>query len=81
VSRSSSGGNLSERGEYDICRVCFREDDGTLEASAYSGPNHRTLGEARANFDKLGAVAEREVAFVMLDGGERYVRTAASHHT
>jgi len=74
VSRSSStGGNLSERGEYDICRVCFREDDGTLEASAYSGPNHMTLGAARANFSKLGAVTEREVAFVLPDGRERYL--------
>jgi Cysteine-rich CPCC len=64
---------LSERGGYDICRVCFWEDDGTLEANAYSGPNHLTLGEGRANFSKLGAVTEREVAYVLPDGKERYI--------
>jgi hypothetical protein len=63
---------LPARGDYDICHVCFWEDDGTLEASGYSGPNHMTLGEARANFSKLGAVTEREVAFVLPDGKERY---------
>lgn len=63
---------LSERGGYDICRVCFWEDDGTSEANAYSGPNHMTLGEARASFSKLGAVTERELAHVLTDGKERY---------
>ena len=64
---------LSERGAYDICSVCFWEEDGTLVANAHSGPNHMTLGEARANFSKLGAVTEREVAFVLPDGKERYL--------
>jgi hypothetical protein len=64
---------LPERGGYDICGVCFWEDDGTLEANAYSGPNHMTLDEARTNFSKLGAVTEREVAYVLPDGKERYV--------
>ena len=65
---------LSERpsGTFEICPVCFWEDDGTLEASSGSGPNHMTLGEARANFRRLGAVTERVVAFVLPDGKERY---------
>jgi hypothetical protein len=63
---------LPERGGYDICRVCFWEDDGTSEAHASSGPNHMTLGEARANFSKLGAVTERVLVYVLPDGKERY---------
>ena len=63
---------LPERGRYDICRVCFWEDDGTLEDHASSGPNHMTLGEGRANFRKLGAVTKRVRVYVLPDGKERY---------
>ena len=49
--------SLSKRGEYDICPICFWEDDGrdldTLDE--VSGPNHLTLREARANFRNTGA--------------------------
>lgn len=46
---------LPERGGYDICPVCFWEDDGWEEAG---GANGISLDEAKANFAKFGAVGE-----------------------
>ena len=49
--------SLEKRGGYDICPICFWEDDGmdlnTIDN--HSGPNHMTLREGRLNFIKLGA--------------------------
>lgn len=40
---------LSERDAFDICPICFWENDGLddFEASKSSGPNHMTLTEYR----------------------------------
>jgi len=65
---------LDERGAYDICQVCFWQDTGSDDPDIHSGPNHMTLREARDNFARLGAVTERERAFVLPDGKERYAR-------
>jgi hypothetical protein len=65
---------IGERGGYEICRVCFWEDDGGNDIDAHSGPNHMTLREARASFERIGAVTERERAFVLADGTARYAR-------
>ena len=48
---------LEERGGYEVCPICFWEDDGMDidEADTHSGPNHITLREGRQNFKKLGA--------------------------
>ncbi|WP_243472115.1 CPCC family cysteine-rich protein [Winogradskyella sp. MH6] len=48
---------LSERGVYDICPICFWEDDAIdiTELDKHSGPNHITLREGRLNFEKYGA--------------------------
>ena len=47
---------LEARGHYDICPVCWWEDDGTDNENAdnHSGPNHLTLAEGRMNFIKYG---------------------------
>lgn len=63
---------LVQRGEYDICPVCFWEDDGSDNPSQYSGPNHMTLSEGRGNFEKYGACSEKEVTFVASNRFEIY---------
>lgn len=65
-------------GKYDICRVCFWEDDGTRDPDALSGPNHMSLREARANFERLGAMREDFVQYVLPDGKDRYLRDEPS---
>ena len=55
--------SLAERSHFDICDVCFWEDDGldVDQLDVYSGPNHMTLRAGRANFyaplDAIGARA------------------------
>jgi hypothetical protein len=66
--------SLRERGGYEICRVCFWEDDGTTDPQSMSGPNHMTLDEARRNFDAIGAVDGAAVRHVLRDGRDRYAR-------
>jgi hypothetical protein len=66
--------SLRERGAYEICRVCFWEDDGSNDLDRFSGPNHMTLREARANFDRLGAVNEAARGHVLPDGCTCYLR-------
>jgi hypothetical protein len=66
---------LKERGGYDICPVCFWEDDGNNESSRYSGPNHMTLAEGIANFDKYGAITKESVRYVSVNAKERYYKS------
>ncbi|WP_201381355.1 CPCC family cysteine-rich protein [Ktedonobacter sp. SOSP1-85] len=58
---------LASRGSYDICSVCFWEDDGQDDHDAdtiLGGPNHRlSLTKARENFRKIGACEERFLKF------------------
>ncbi|MCD9571938.1 CPCC family cysteine-rich protein [Pseudomonas protegens] len=41
---------LSARGDYQICDLCHWEDDGSEALDVLSGPNHKTLGQAREHF-------------------------------
>ncbi|MBC3917477.1 hypothetical protein H8L32_08335 [Undibacterium sp. CY18W] len=58
---------------YEICRVCFWEDDGTTEFDRLSGPNHMTLRDAKLNFQSIGAVTEDSRRHVLSDGRDRYI--------
>ena len=59
---------LTELANYEICPVCFWEDDGQDDPRAdevWGGPNEiMSLTEARANYIAFGASSQRRVAFV-----------------
>lgn len=60
--------SLAERGMYEICSICFWEDEGididNLDDGG-GGPNTTTLRQARANFRKFGACDEHGKQFVI----------------
>ena len=41
---------LASRGDYDLCPVCFWEDDGDLPPWEVSGPNGESVAEAQRRF-------------------------------
>ncbi len=59
---------LPERGGYDICPVCFWEDDGQDDHDAddvRGGPNSTlSLTQARSNFLRIGACEDRVLKHV-----------------
>ena len=59
---------LGERGGYEICAVCFWEDDGQDEEDAdliRGGPNaNLSLTQARTNFRTVGACDADSLKFV-----------------
>ncbi len=59
---------LAERGGFEICPVCFWEDDGQDDPDAdvvRGGPNNvLSLAAARANYQRIGACEERMLAHV-----------------
>ncbi|MDQ0781264.1 CPCC family cysteine-rich protein [Chryseobacterium sp. W4I1] len=65
---------IRERGNYEICRVCFWEDDGGNDESKYSHVNHMTLKEAKDNFKTKGAILENFLKFVDTEGGLKYYK-------
>ncbi|MEX2975904.1 CPCC family cysteine-rich protein [Serratia fonticola] len=48
---------LPSRGDYDVCSVCYWEDDGkpSSELDSYSSVNHSTLREYREKFEEKNA--------------------------
>ena len=58
--------SLTARASYDICAICYWEDDGQDldRLDEVSGPNHITLREARRNFEHIGACDQAALALV-----------------
>lgn len=65
---------LQTKGEYDICPVCYWEDDGNLNPLYYSSPNHMTLAQGRKNFAEFGAVSESLLQFLESDRLDMYIK-------
>jgi hypothetical protein len=65
---------LSKRREYNVCPVCFWEDDGTESDEAYSSPNHLTLGEGKRNFQGRGVCSTRGPSMDTVDRLRKYVK-------
>lgn len=63
---------LARQGEYDICPVCFWEDDGNRDPNYYSSPNRMTLAQARKNFAEFGGVNESSLQFLESDRLEMF---------
>ena len=57
---------LTRQGGYEVCPVCYWEDDGTGLAAldAVSTSNHTTLRTARLNFERIGATDDSAVPLV-----------------
>lgn len=57
---------LGEEGSYDVCPVCFWEDDKAQyrDPDLTDGANKISLSEARRNYQNLGASAEEFLPFV-----------------
>jgi hypothetical protein len=57
---------LGEEGSYDICPVCFWEDDKAMyrDPDLADGANKVSLNEARENYKKYGACMEEFLPFV-----------------
>ena len=82
---------LGERGGYEICPVCFWEDDGQDDADAdevRGGPNgDLSLAQARANFRAFAACERRFIGAAAQAGGSgvgqltRSLRTRAQRNS
>ena len=64
--------SLSSSASYEICSVCFWEDDGVRDADTVSGPNQLTLAAARRHFVEFGACDLASVDRVDRQARERY---------
>lgn len=54
------------RGSYEICPVCFWEDDGVQfdDPDYEGGANPMSLKQAQRNFEKIGACEEAMLQYV-----------------
>lgn len=63
--------SLRQRAAYEVCQVCWWEDDGIVDEGWPSGCNGRTLLEARRHFaDGLMSCGRREGHFAQFGGAD-----------
>ncbi|MEM8864440.1 MAG: CPCC family cysteine-rich protein [Planctomycetota bacterium] len=57
---------LESRCDWDVCPICFWEDDILADDGLYehSPANHMTIAEAKKNYIALGAVSQEYVSKV-----------------
>ena len=56
---------LDQRGDWEICEICFWEDDVIADrCDVFSQANRMMLSTAQENFARIGAIDERSVEFV-----------------
>jgi hypothetical protein len=58
---------LEKHDSYEICQMCFWEDDGQDDPDAdenRGGPNYVSLKEARKNFLTLGSAEKKDLSYV-----------------
>ena len=57
---------LSSKGQFEICKVCFWEDDAVQDTDEdyVGGANNQSLRQARDNYGKFGAVTLAAVKYV-----------------
>ncbi|KPE48986.1 hypothetical protein AOB46_22495 [Chryseobacterium indologenes] len=65
---------ILEKGNYEICTICFWEDDGNMDESRYSQVNHMTLKEAKYNFKMIGAILDKFLKHVDQEGKLKYYK-------
>lgn len=65
---------ISEKGNYEVCKVCFWEDDGNTDESRYSQVNHMTLKEAKDNFEIKGVILDKFLKYVDIEGKLKYYK-------
>ncbi len=68
---------LGRHGEYEICAVCYWEDDGgpaEPDSQRHSPANRMSPAEAHANYQRFGAVEAPALQHVRPDRKRRYAR-------
>ncbi|WP_312287634.1 CPCC family cysteine-rich protein [Chryseobacterium gleum] len=65
---------IFEKGNYQICPVCFWEDDGNMNDMKNSSANHMTLKEAKDNFKTKGAISDQFLKFVDKEAVLKYYK-------
>lgn len=65
---------IEQRGNFEICLVCFWEDDGEGDLDIFSNPNRMTLRKGRENFLKFGVCEKQFVKYVVKNPQNKYRR-------